>query len=127
MSCSWDVWCLDCEDGAGLDENHSPDLMLAIIRHVHAFAALAEAFDDLQADSHAVAYPTLRVRGDHAYVHPQWFAKHHTHRLVPRDEYGHCLDECEVRFRCCGCDRDDHCRLPKGHEGPHNRIRPDAR
>ena len=115
MSCDWDVWCLDCEEGLGLsDWNHKSDAMLDIIRARDALAALA----DVRPDAYASGFEYWGSYKD--LVPVGFFAKHRGHRLIPRDEYGQCLDECGETIVCSHCKLgNSRCRLPEKHEGPH--------
>ena len=54
-----------------------------------------------------------------------FFRVHEGHDLAIRSEYGAYVDRCGEWFRCPSCDRNEHCILPKEHQGEHsNRERP---
>ncbi len=102
---------MDCEDSAPIsDANHADRAMLDIIANRDAIAALAP----VGAEVKILGY----------WISPEWFAKHAGHRLIPRDEYGRCLDECGKDMRCGACPATYRCRLPEKHDGDCKRERP---
>lgn len=117
VSCDWRIWCLDCEEENYFsDANHQEELMRKLIEQAPAIVAFAPALRALGGD---VKFETY-----YGSVDPDWFEKHAGHRLVPRDEYGRCLDECGTRTTCSACEHPDRCRLPTKHEGEHSPKRP---
>lgn len=118
MSADWDVYCLDCEEGAGIENASCMAVeMMALCRKAAALAELMDLAEDIDGFELKIA--------PYASVPVSWFLVHAKHRLVPRDEYGRCLDDCgeSIRCDCCGS-LGRRCRLPMGHEGPHSANRP---
>jgi hypothetical protein len=115
MSCSWDVYCLDCKAEAGFEVNHV-DKISAIIRHASTLAALYPL--DKELDDFQVRACEYGGRIDVPFFH-----LHHTHRLVPRDEYGQFHDGCDEAFTCGECETRHYCKRVKGHPGKHSSKR----
>lgn len=111
MSCDWDIRCLDCGVSHGFeDANNRDDLMLLLIEHAVAIAALVPLLADPCAD--------IALTGDYRHrINASWFAKHATHRLRPIDEYGVLLGQCRKRVACCACGSAPHCVLAYEHAG----------
>lgn len=114
MSCRWDAYCLDCQESAGLENgwNHASDDVLALCKHAHFLAQIRPRLGG--------NFELMRWSSE---VPLDWFAKHAQHRLVPRDEYGRCLDECGASFACAGCGHRERCHRKTGHDGDHGKER----
>lgn len=118
MSCDYDVYCVDCDSHHEFyDANHEDKLMLEVIKHRDAFAALAPVFE---AFAKSKLYSELRfsLQGDRYAVSPQWFAKHAGHTLEVIDEYGRLLKNCYKFVQCKECPAQHNCLLLRDHEGP---------
>jgi hypothetical protein len=109
VSTDWNIRCVDCGDTHHFnDANHQNRLMLDILSHQEAIAAIA---------------PLLRT-GDveletfYGNIDAAWFAKHLGHNLLPIDEYGRLLDQCHECAKC-SCGFEHPCTLPAKHEGEH--------
>lgn len=102
MSTDWDVFCLDCREGHGFsDANHQDQLMRDLIANAPALAALGRSLALRPVDLLQVT-----LCGLYGGVHPEWFAAHEGHRLVPRSEYGDVDGACGKPVRCaCGMQR----------------------
>jgi hypothetical protein len=110
MSCDWNIFCLDCEETERFnDANHQVDLMRDIIKAAPGIAALAPYWKYLK--NHDVELNT-----HYGHINVEFFAKHATHRLVPRSEYGEIDGTCAKDVRC-PCKRNHYCVLPKEHAG----------
>ena len=111
MSCDWDIKCTDCDETHGFqDMNHDEPLMLALVRHADAIAALHAVVSDRDSNVDLVAGPAgQRVRTD-------FFQKHKGHHLWPVDEYGRLSGNCHERVECPSCGTYHPCKLPKDHE-----------
>jgi hypothetical protein len=111
VSCDWDVFCLDCQERLGLsDFNHQIDAMRELITAAPLLAQMA-----------TTGLGVTAGWGDRP-IDTSWFAKHHTHRLIPRSEYGDFDDDCGERFECAMGGRHQ-CHLQKGHDGGHHERR----
>ena len=118
MSTDWNIRCVECDDVHQFsDANHQEAMMLKLIRHRDAIAALAPLFSE----PHTRDDITFRLYYGH--IDPVWFAKHAGHKLVPHDEYGRDLNQCQDRVRCDAGHSHD-CTLPDGHDGPHRHVTP---
>lgn len=114
MSTDWNVYCRTCDDVHSFsDANHMDRDMVALIRHAEDIAALAP----LLADEH-VGHRIEFTLGSYGTIDPAWFKAHLGHDLVPRDEYGRCLDQCSERWTCTFCKKAHWCTLKPGHEPP---------
>ena len=61
MSCDWDIKCVDCDETHGFqDMNHDERLMLALVRHADAIAALHAVVSDRDASVELVTGPAGR-------------------------------------------------------------------
>lgn len=112
MSCDWDIKCVDCDEAHGFqDMNHAEDLMLALVRHADAIAALHALAQDRFANVEFVTmHPQRSIRS-------AFFKKHQGHHLRPVDEYGSLSGDCSARVECPSCGSSHPCKLPDGHEG----------
>jgi hypothetical protein len=111
MSCNWDIKCVDCNERHHFhDMNHEERVMLALIRHAGAIAAL----DALASDPEAKVELVIAWRGWR--VDTAFFKKHQGHHLRPIDEYGRLLGDCTERVECPSCGAVHPCKLPEGHE-----------
>lgn len=118
MSCDWHVHCVDCNETHRFDDaNHRDDLMRLLIKHADAIAAVAPLLADPEARER------LEFKTYYGSIDADWFAKHRGHQLRAIDEYGRLDTQCHGYFRCGNCDHDHACRLDRGHEGDHARIR----
>ena len=135
MSCDWDVYCKDCDSSHGFDDaNHEDKLM-------HELAKLGPQLKRLCIEMIPIVALT-KDRNLGLFVTPAivlnpgtshelslyevWWAKHGDHKLVARDEYGRCDDECAESFFCKECNRSMWCVLSKNHDGPHDSHRKKA-
>lgn len=107
MSCSWDVYCTRCKQGAGLDGNHAVEFMRDVIIHAKEIAALSKLFT-LVGDA--------QIQTSYGILHPAWFADHKDHELVARNEYGHLDNECNEQAQCAHCGAWHPCVLGKDHD-----------
>ena len=119
MSCSWDIYCLDCGMGAGWDWNHGDDALGDILRSVREIAAAMPVLDKL----YDAGNLNIRIGhgcegGDMNSI--RFLAEHATHKLALRDEYGQFLDDCSERIKCCSCEETFVCRRKSGHKGKHS-------
>lgn len=120
MSCDWDVWCLDCDEGHGFsDANHQRNLMAALAKLGPQLAKFAPTMRAIRAIEGAYVDANLYVTHDRLPIDFDWFDRHVTHRLIARDEYGKNDDECGEYFACCACQHRRQCRRTKGHDGDH--------
>ena len=111
MSCDWDIKCVDCNEEHGFEDmNHDERLMLSLVRHADAIAALHAAIVDPDTCVELVTGPAGR-RVDTAF-----FKKHQGHQLRPVDEYGRLSGNCARRVECPSCGTYHLCKLPEGHE-----------
>lgn len=114
MSTDWNIRCVDCNDTHIFnDANRMCDLMVLLIEHAPAIAALApllKASPDVQ---FAAGYG-----GTYGSIDPSWFATHLGHRLRPIDEYGGLLGQCWKYLGCSECGATRHCALDDSHDGP---------
>lgn len=114
MSTDWSIYCRTCDSEHYFsDANHREMLMVRLIRHASAIAALAPLMDD------PVSWDEIEFRTSYGHIDVRWFAKHHTHDLVPRSEYGEILGQCFARVPCILCNTPHYCTLDKGHAGEH--------
>jgi hypothetical protein len=128
MSTDYDVYCLDCDSSAGFyDANHQFELMREVAKHGPFLGAACRFLLELGVSANQRSTYELKVGSygtAHYMVDFEWWAKHGDHRLVSRSEYGECDNDCYEYYRCGSCQTSLHCLLPKGHEGPHNHVRP---
>lgn len=118
MSTDWDVWCLDCEKAHGFyDANHMSDLMIGLAKLGPALGAFAKTMREI--GSIQGSDPSLPLQFDRLRVNFEWFEVHGSHRLIARDEYGRCFDECGEHYSYCECKHQRRCRRPMKHEGLH--------
>ena len=111
MSCDWDIKCVDCNEKHGFEDmNHDEPLMLVIIRHADAIAALHMLVSDRD------AYTVELAAGRGRRVNITFFKKHQGHNLRPVDEYGRLSGNCSERVDCPTCGASHPCKLPEGHE-----------
>lgn len=123
MSCDWSLHCLDCDETLRFNDlNHWDEQMSALAKSGPAIAAFAPVIEALYK---AGASPTLHLAWSRAEIDFKWFVVHGSHRLVPIDEYGRCLDECGVIFTCGACQHEQKCRRKQKHEGQHDHRRED--
>jgi hypothetical protein len=127
MSCDWDVYCLDCDSVAGIeDANREESLMRVLIKHAKAIGGLLPLWDDnstYQDVELRVGRYDVELRVGRYDLDPKWFAEHASHRLIPRNEYGECSHDCGERFTCGECGALKTCRRTKGHDGGHSEKR----
>lgn len=117
MSERWEVYCLDCKDSHDLPySNHQPEVARHVIKYAKALSALAPIQDTLGRTGLSVG-----IEGNPVCL--EWLTKHADHRLVPRNEYGVCNDECGEYFDCRTCEHRQACHRKRGHEGPHSNKR----
>lgn len=118
MSTNWDVWCLDCENGHGFFEAYHQDaLMIGLAKMGPALGAFAKTMRAIKAIPDAYVDPYLALAYEQLKINLDWFEVHATHRLVARDEYGRCVDECGKTFTNCSCKTPHRCRRSEGHDG----------
>ena len=135
MSCDWDVYCLDCKKEHGFDDaNHDDKLM----RELSKIGPQLKKLCELMAPLVALRKPPLNLyvnpsivlnSNSDSHAHPliaSWWIEHGDHRLIARDEYGRCDDECDFYFRCGECGSSKCCKRAKGHTGEHKDKRDDA-
>lgn len=115
MSTDWDLYCCDCDEELGAPSSW-PDRYVVLSSAADLLAELAPHAN--RAD--------LIVELSRQQVNLDWFVKHRGHRLVPRNEYGQCFDECGKDFRCGSCGHSKRCRRKKDHEGEHSEKRDDG-
>jgi hypothetical protein len=136
VSCDWDVYCLDCESEHGFSNcNHEDKLMRELAKLGPRLKKLCELMPilDSLSDPPCSAYVCPRITLDADVIHPRrwlhaaWWIEHGGHRLVARDEYGRCDDECGEHFSCGECGSSKCCRRMKGHDGEHKDKRDDAK
>lgn len=108
MSTSWDVWCLDCEQGYGIKSETWGEGLLKLVTFRRQIAELAGS--GLRVDSSQTG---LRTQS----IDPAWFAAHKHHRIVPRSEYGEIFGKCG-RWALCNAGHSHPCVLDAGHVGP---------
>jgi hypothetical protein len=117
VSTDWNIWCLDCKsEHRFCDANWREQDMFTFIRHAKAIGALAPLASEAD---------LFELRWTYGNLDPHWFAKHADHQLVPRNEYGNFLEQCDAEFVCCprSCVGRQHCRRLPGHEGDHSSER----
>jgi hypothetical protein len=84
MSCDWNIYCKTCDSTHGFaDANYQKELMVMLIAHASEIAGLLPLVKD---DS--VPWIEITVRTTYGSLDIEWFHEHHTHVLVPIDEYG---------------------------------------
>lgn len=117
MSTDWDVHCLDCDVQCGIENGRCVE-MVALARPESAVAigALARLRGEVD----------VELKCDWKWVDVAWFETHATHRLIARNEYGECFDECAAYFRCDACGHQKKCHRPENHTGDHGERRDDA-
>lgn len=119
MSTDWNIRCVDCNVVHKFDDaNHQDDLMVILIKHRDAIAALAPLLTECR---------DIEFRVYYGGIDAAWFAAHAGHKLIPHDEYGRDLDQCRDRVDCASCGANHHCTLPYEHEGPHEHRPEDRR
>lgn len=109
MSCYWDVYCLDCNSGMGLNLNRDPGACQEVIEFKDAIALL---------DGFSPGYGWgFVVAGESGRVDPTWMKLHRWHTLRPMSESGDFYGDCHAWD-----DKPEHgyCRLAASHEGEHN-------
>lgn len=114
MSTDWDIYCLDCEEGMGLNnwDHHERDVQDACRPEAAAaLAALARVGLEM--------VDGIRPSSSMTSLDLSFYVKHEGHRLAPRSEYGEILGTCGKDIVCehCGRRAYERCRLPMGHEG----------
>ena len=83
MSCYWTIYCKTCDDSHEFAQsNHAREFMTLLITHASVIASINPLFED-KSD-----WREIELRSTCGYIDVGWFAVHHTHKLVPRDEYG---------------------------------------
>ena len=87
MSCDWNIYCKTCgSTHEFIDANHRKDLMVVLITHASVIAALHPLVNDNG------TWVDIDIHTCYGNIDVGWFHTHHTHELVPRDEYGR-IDE----------------------------------
>ena len=112
MSTGYGFYCTDCDSFDPMYDvsNNWPERLTTILPFRHEIAALA-TFAAEDADRE------LKLSGWNIDV--AWFAKHHTHNLTVRDEYGNLEGKCNRWLVCDACKKEVfRCTLPPGHEPP---------
>jgi len=110
MSQEWDVYCLDCDVGSGLEINHGDGLCAGLIEIRRALAELKGSVVD-----------EVIVYGAHAAIEPSFYKEHEGHCLRPVSEHGNFGGDCN-QYRPTGPHYTDcaTCRLGEGHDGLHH-------
>lgn len=128
MSCDYDVYCIDCDDAHGFrDANHEDRLMAGLCKlgpQIAAVAPLMRAIDAIEGAIYIDAH--LHLQHDRYPIDFAWFEVHGNHRLLVRDEYGRCTDECAEYYQCETCAHRKCCRRTKGHDGGHSDKRDES-
>lgn len=125
MSCDWDVHCLDCESDHGFyDANHQDKLMRELAKlgpTIKKMCELMSVLDDLgRPPLNLYCEPRIQLDdGGRLRLAARWWVEHGDHRLVARDEYGRCDDECGEFYNCDSCGTSKCCRRTKNHDGDH--------
>jgi hypothetical protein len=84
MSCKWHIHCKTCNSLHDFfDANYQKDMMVMLISHASEIAGLLPLMKDVQHQWVAVQLST-----SYGPVDIKWFHEHHSHVLVPIDEYG---------------------------------------
>lgn len=134
MSCDWDVYCLDCKSEHGFyDCNHQDKLMRELAKLGPRIKKICElmvgpgGLDDLgRPPLNLYCEPRIQLDdGGRLRLAAKWWVEHGDHRLVARDEYGRCDDECGELFHCNSCGSSKCCQRMKGHDGDHKDKRDD--
>lgn len=109
MSTEFDLFCVDCDDGAGV-ESRRPDALGKLLTIRPALESLAS----LDLSCVTVDSPSLnRPRNP---IPMEFFAKHAGHTLRVRSEYGEFEGDCNTEIRPSSIALI--CRLPRGHSEP---------
>lgn len=112
MSTAYDLHCVDCNAGLGLECYDSNEL-----------ARVRSKRNTLAALSVLVASLDGIVRAEHSYlghIDLGFFERHRDHNIRIVDEYGAYVGDCRERVECECCGTRVHCRLPHAHEGEHS-------
>jgi hypothetical protein len=131
MSTDWDIYCLDCESEHGFDDaNHQDKLMRELARlgpTIKTMCELMAPLDDLgRPPLNFYSEPRIQLDdGGRLRFNTKWWVQHGDHKLVARDEYGHCDDECGEHYKCNSCGSWKTCRRTKNHDGDHAEKRDD--
>lgn len=114
MSCSWDVYCVDCNENTYLENsNHREDFCTWLVANAVTLQSMVAMF-------RTSPWSDAELKLDYIRVPLDFFEKHGGHRLLAQDEYGAFSGKCGVRFKCPGgCGHASPCALPKDHEGDH--------
>jgi hypothetical protein len=112
MSCSYDLHCIDCDAGFGVDWNHGDNELARLWSVREALAKLA-----------AVDLGGVEVRHEYrdGHIALGFFATHKDHNVRIRDEYGRYVGDCREYVKCGECGTTGPCRQLHGHEGDHSR------
>lgn len=112
MGTSWDIYCLDCDDEAGVSASYSPirqNELWPMLEAAPAIGALAERLVSWE----------LAEYGGGVRAPISWLAKHSAHRLRLRSEYGEIEGQCGKDYCCGHCkSRLGYCERDVGHDGP---------
>jgi hypothetical protein len=136
MSTAWDVYCLDCKSDADFyDADRQHALMQALAKLGPQIKKICEAMAPLEAldkpPSSIYCNPRVVLNADSPSrlwpLDTSWWIQHGDHRLVARDEYGRCDDECGEWYQCSECKTSKCCRRMKGHANGHGEMREEKR
>lgn len=116
MGTSWDIYCLDCGENAGVRASYDPirqHELQPMLDAAPAIGALAERLGgwDLAEYNGSVRAPI------------SWLSKHGAHRLRLRSEYGEIEGQCKKDHQCDHCrSRLGYCEKDTGHDGPCGKL-----
>lgn len=112
MGTSWDLYCLDCGEEAGVRANYDPIRQYELqpmLDAAPAIGALAERLGGWE----------LSEYGNSLRAPIAWLATHGTHRPRLRSEYGEIEGQCGKDATCAHCkSRLGYCGKDVGHDGP---------
>lgn len=100
MSTSWHIRCVTCGETNHFDESdHASETMRVLCDHAPAIAAIAPLVESSPVE--------IRLDTPHGEVDVAWFSRHAGHALVPIDEYGRLITQCDEYAKTTdGHDRD---------------------
>jgi hypothetical protein len=125
MSCYWDVYCITCKVGLGLEANRRPEMMQSLIDFREHFDFLTPAIEKIGWE--------IELKSIYGHIDCSFFTKHRGHKLVVMNEYGLANGTCGEPLRVykplpprtilpVGIRHDyvdAYCNEPKGHNGAH--------